>query len=99
SLLPVLVSLKKDSIPKYRVRLIQIYSLVTWPSLVVAILFAFWGEKLVLLAFGDDYERSSVSLVILMFASIFVAMNSVNSRYFNVEAMEGKILKRTIFVV
>lgn len=95
SLLPAIVKLKQGHEGNYHKRLAQLFRLVIWMSVFVAIAVSLVSEQLMVLAFGEEYRGSAPVVDIIMWTAVFAAMGSVSARYFNVEKMEKKFALRT----
>lgn len=95
SLLPAIVKLKQGSAEDYQRRLAQLFRLVIWMSVLVAIVVSIISEPLMVIAFGEAYRESASVVSIVMWTSIFASMGAISARYFNVERMEKKIALRT----
>lgn len=95
SLLPAIVKLKQGSVADYQRRLTQLFRLVIWMSVLVAIVVSIVSEPLMVIAFGEAYRESASVVSIVMWTSIFASMGAISARYFNVERMEKKIALRT----
>lgn len=99
SLLPAIVKLKENSYIRYKENLIKIFSLIFWGSVIVAIVTTIFSESIIMLTFGKEYISSSLVLVIIMWASVFVSQGSISARYLTVENLEKKIAIRTIIAL
>jgi O-antigen/teichoic acid export membrane protein len=95
SLLPAITKLKASDATTYEERLSQIFRLVHWLSIVVALVATLVAEPVMTFAFGEAYRESAAVVSIVMWTSVFAAMGSVSARYFNVEKMEKKMAART----
>lgn len=97
SLIPLLVKAKAGVARDYERLFVRVVRLLVWPSVGVAILVTLIGDRLIMVAFGADYEGSTAALIVCMWASIFSTLGSISFRYFNIENMGRKIAERSIF--
>jgi len=96
SLLPAIIKLKAGNAVTYRNRMVQLFRLIFWSSVFVAVGVLFFGEQLIILVFGKSYLESASIISLMMWSAVFSSMGSVASRYFNVEGMEKKFALRTV---
>lgn len=96
SLLPLIINAKKKSEEEYHRRLIQLFRVVMWLSILAAFIVTVVSEKLMVLTFGEAFLESAPVVAVVMWTAVFAAMGSVSARYFNVEHMERKFALRTI---
>ncbi len=96
SLLPALVKLKQTSFKSYHRNLTRIFSLIIWTHIPIALVSLFYSQEIILLTFGNAYIHASTSMAILMWASIFIGVGTINYTYFSVEKMENKLILRTL---
>lgn len=96
SLIPAIVRLKEGDKKNYHLRLEQLFKLVIWMSVAVAVIVTLLGEQVMVFAFGDSYASSGPVLSIVMWTAVLASIGSVSARFFNVERMERKIASRTI---
>lgn len=95
SLLPAIVKMKSISQIQYEKRLILLFSIVFWLSMIVAVITALFSDVIINLTFGSEYAAASSVLVVIMWSSSFAALGSVTYRYLIAENMEKKIAVRT----
>lgn len=82
---PKLIQLKKSSSFQYQYRLQQLFDMLFLLSLIVAILVSLISKPLILFTFGSEYIDSSSILVIHIWASLFVFMRALLSRWIVIE--------------
>lgn len=99
SLLPVIVKFKTETPINYEKKIIRLFSIVFWTSILIAILTTLIGHELITLTFGKAYVSAGIVLAILMFTSAFTAIDCASSRYLMVEGMEKKIAIRTLLAL
>lgn len=96
SLLPAIIVLRKKNLVLYKEKLIILFRLVFWLSVIASCIISLFSEELVNLTFGAQYADASEVIGIVMWSSVFVALGSVSARYFTVENMEKKIFMRAV---
>ena len=97
SLLPAIVKLKQGDETEYHRKLCQLFRVVIWLSVLAALVTTLFSTSIMTIAFGVEYAPSASVLTIVMWTSIFSAMNSVSARYLTVEKMEKKVALRTLY--
>lgn len=97
SLLPAIIKLKEGRKEIYEYRMVQLYRLVLWLSVIAALILTYQGEYLIALIYGDEYHDASSIIGLLMWSGVLSSMGAVSSRYYNVEGMEQKFATRTVF--
>jgi O-antigen/teichoic acid export membrane protein len=97
SLLPAIIKLKEGRKEIYEYRMVQLYRLVLWLSVIAALILSYQGEYFIALIYGDEYYDASLVIGLLMWGGVLSSMGAVSSRYYNVEGMENKFAARTIF--
>lgn len=95
SLLPAILKSKVVSEKLYHTRLVWLFRLVFWLSVVAALIVYAASETLITYTFGPSYLEAASTLNIVMFTAIFAALGSGSARYFVVEKMEKKFAART----
>lgn len=96
SILPLVVRLKESSIKNYDVAFSNLYSMVIWASIFVALITTYFSDEMVMLIFGPNFLGAATVLSLLMWAAVFAGVNSLNARYFTAENMEKKIAHRAV---
>lgn len=97
SLLPAIIKLKEGNKDIYEYRMMQLYRLVLWLSVIVAFILTYQGDYLITLIYGDDYNDASLVIGLLMWSGVLSSMGAVSARYYNAEGMEHKFATRTVF--
>jgi len=71
SLTPYLLRLKEKDEAHYHARMIQLYSVMFWSGTFVGVLTLLYGEKLVVLLFGEEYRAAFIPLVWIIWTGVF----------------------------
>lgn len=87
SFFPKLIQLKKLNQSQYKARLQQLLDIIFISGLTIAILITFFAEELILLLFGDAFIGAANILTIHIWASLFIFMRAVFSRWILIEDM------------
>ncbi len=88
SLFPAIVNAKKTSSIIYNQRLSNLYQMMFWMAIVVAIVTTFTASYIVPLLYGDAFTGSTNSLCIHIWAGIFVAVGAVNKSHLVTENLQ-----------
>ncbi|MDZ7832274.1 MAG: flippase [Desulfobacterales bacterium] len=88
SLFPAILSAKKQSEELYYTRLQQLYDLVVWLAIAIAIPVTFLGDWIVTLLFGVAYQQAGAVLAIHIWAGLFVAMGVASGRWLITENLQ-----------
>lgn len=99
SLFPSIVNAKKQSEHLYHSRLQQLYTLMIWLAIAIAVPITFLGGWLVNLLYGAQYVQASGVLTIHIWTGVFVFLAVASGKYLTVENMVMKIFYRNIFGV
>ena len=70
-----------------------------WGGIVAGLLALFWGEKLVVLLFGEVYRESYKALILNIWAGIFVAQGIARGIWLIAEDLQKYRLFNNIFAV
>ncbi len=95
SVFPAILEAKKQGEAKYLQRFQQLYSLMVWMALAVAIPMTFLSDWLIVLLFGQAYAQAGTVLAIHIWASIFVFLGVASGRWFLAENLTKLSLERT----
>lgn len=96
SVFPAILNAKKQGEEQYYKRLQQLYDLMTWVSMAIALPMTFLSEPLVELLYGAGYNKAGEVLAIHIWASVFVFLGVASSRWFVAEKRPILSLQRTI---
>lgn len=87
SVFPAIIRARQRSEEEYYVRLQQLYDLMAWISLSIAILFAFIAKPLVIRFLGSEYIKAGEILVWHIWAGPFVFLGVVRAQWLMAENM------------
>ena len=87
SIFPSLVLLKKTDEIAYGRRLQRSFNFLAWFAIATSILVVWFADDVVELVFGDEYGASAVILSVHIWASVFVYMRTVLSRWLIIEEL------------
>lgn len=94
SALPLMLKLKLQSSESYKRNLTILFAISFWASFIFAIAMTIFAESILFLIFNEKYIEAKNSLIILSWASVFVALGYMSSRYLLVESREKYIAGR-----
>lgn len=95
SILPALVILNKESEDRFEIKLIGLFRILFWGNMILALFITIFDDNIVLILFGEQYERAATTMSILMWTAGLASLGSLTSRYFTVKKMEKKLALRT----
>ncbi|WP_414575715.1 flippase [Anabaena sp. CCY 9402-a] len=87
SLFPSLVKIREQEREIYYTKLQKIYDLLVYTALVLAIPITFLGTPVIKLLYGNAYEEAGLILSIHIWASVFIFMRALLSKWLIVENM------------
>lgn len=99
TLLPYFVELRKQDPVSYTRKLTQLYSLMFWMGMLVGTLVMLWGEPLIVVLFGQDYQNSYQALVWNIWAGIFVAQGLARGIWMVAEDLQKYRVYSNVFAV
>ncbi len=88
SVFPALIKARLRGEEIYYTRLQQLYDLMAWLGLVVAIFFTFASDKVIVLIFGEEYAAAGPILSVHIWAGVFIFLKVAMSRWL---INEGKL--------
>lgn len=94
SLFPAIINAKKISQEVYLNRLKNLYRLMVWMAISIALPMTFLSEWITTLLYGLEYNQSATVLMIHVWAGVFVFMGVAFSKFLTVENMVMKSLYR-----
>jgi len=99
SVFPKIVEIKERSEAEYFIFLENLYKLLVWSSIPIALgLFAF-SDLIISILYGSQYQEASSILSILAFAIIFNAIGTITTKILYTEYYERKYFYRSILGV
>jgi O-antigen/teichoic acid export membrane protein len=87
SLFPSILNAKEKSEEKYYFRLQQLYSMLTWLSITIALLVTFTADWVVGFLYGPEYDLTGSVLIVHVWSSIFIFFNIANSKWLLIEGL------------
>jgi O-antigen/teichoic acid export membrane protein len=97
SVFPAIIHARKTDIDRYTKRLKNLYDLLVFISLPVAVLISFLGTDIIHLLYGDAYQGAGQMLSIHIWSGIFVFLGSASSQYLLAEGYTMISFQRTAF--
>lgn len=95
SLFPAIVSAKKSSEQLYYKRIQQLYSLMIWSAICIAIATTFLSNWLVVFLYGNAYKAASDVLIINIWAGVFVFLGVASGKWYLIENLQMLAFWRT----
>lgn len=81
SVFPALINARKTDIERYQKRLMNLYDLLIYISLPVAIFISFFADRIIHLIYDNKFEGAGLMLSIHIWSGIFVFLGSASSQY------------------
>ena len=97
SVFPAIIHARKTDLERYTKRLRNLYDLLVFISLPVAILISFLGNDIIQLIYKGEYEGAGEMLSIHIWSGIFVFLGSASSQYLLAEGYTMISFQRTAF--
>lgn len=95
SVFPAIINARKTDMERYNKRLINLYDLLVYISLPVAIFISFFGSTITDLVYGNKFPGAGPMLSIHIWSGIFVFLGSANSQYLLAEGYTSISFQRT----
>ena len=96
SVFPALIQIKKRNQKLYYQRLQNLFDLMTWLSIGVALMITFLSTSIVELLYGKEFTTSGTVLMIHIWTSLFVAQGVASTNWILAENLQIINLQRTI---
>ena len=96
SILPAIVEAKNQGTAAYKKILRNLYALMTWLSIVVAILLSIFSDVIVKFLFGHQYEKAGPVLAIQCWSAVFIFSGLISNHWYLVENLNRFTLYRHI---
>lgn len=96
SLFPSIIAAKKHSQELYRKRLQQLYDIVSWLSIIVAVGIIFFGKAAITIIFGKEYISAHTVLLVYIWSSVFAALSIAREKWIIIESFQKYYLYFTI---
>ena len=97
SVFPAIINARETDLERYHKRLKNLYDLLIFMSLPVAIVLSFFGTDLIHLLYGNRYEGAGTMLSIHIWSGIFVFLGVASSQYLLAEGYTKISFQRTAF--
>jgi len=97
SVFPAIIHARKTDLERYTKRLRNLYDLLVFISLPVAIIISFLGNDIIQLIYKGEYEGAGEMLSIHIWSGIFVFLGSASSQYLLAEGYTMISFQRTAF--
>ncbi|WP_442589357.1 flippase [Pedobacter sp. AW31-3R] len=95
SVFPAIINARKTDLERYQKRLKNLYDLLVFISLPVALCISFFANDIIHLLYGNAYEGSGIMLSIHIWSGIFVFLGSASSQYLLAEGYTMISFQRT----
>jgi len=96
SIFPAILDAKNKSEKVYYKRLQQLYFLMVWVAILIAIPITFLSEKIIIILYGQAYASAGIVLSIHIWAGIFVFWGVASSQWFLTENLQKYSFYRTV---
>lgn len=97
SVFPAIIHARKTDIERYHKRLQNLYDLLIWISLPVAIFISFSANFIIAFIYGDQFQGAGAMLAIHIWSGLFVFLGSASSQYLLAEGYTHISFIRTGF--
>ncbi|MES2417326.1 MAG: flippase [Bacteroidota bacterium] len=81
SVFPAIINARKTDMERYQKRLTNLYDLLVYISLPVAIFISFFANQIVHIVYANKFEGSGMMLSIHIWSGLFVFLGSASSQY------------------
>lgn len=88
SVFPSIMEAKRQDDFQYKARLKKLFDLMSYLSLLIAVVFSFFSEIIVSLLYGAEYQVAASVLAIQAWAGVFVYSGIASGRWFLVENLQ-----------
>jgi len=95
SVFPAVIHARKTDLERYNKRLINLYDLLIYISLPVAVAISFLSNDIIHLLYGNQYQGAGDMLAIHIWSGIFVFLGSASSQYLLAEGYTMISFQRT----
>jgi O-antigen/teichoic acid export membrane protein len=96
SLFPAIIKLKQENNRLYLSRLQQLYDLMTWLGISVAVSISIFADYLISFLFGEQFLSAAGILKINIWACVFVFLGNACAKWFIAENLQKYFLYRTL---
>ncbi|MEJ7556759.1 MAG: flippase [Pedobacter sp.] len=95
SVFPALINARKTDMDRYNKRLVNLYDLLVYISIPVAIVISFSGTTIITMLYGNSFNGAGPMLSIHIWSGIFVFLGSASSMYLLAEGYTNISWQRT----
>ncbi|MFP5080788.1 flippase [Pedobacter sp. JCM 36344] len=95
SVFPAIINARKTDVERYNKRLINLYDLLVYISLPVAIFVSFFGSEIIHIIYGNQYEGAGQMLSIHIWSGVFVFLGIASGQYLVTEGYTNISFQRT----
>ena len=99
SIFPAILNAKNNNVLSYYQRLQNLYDILVWIAILIALSILFLSEHIIDLLVGQEYITAASVLSIAIFAGIFTNIGLINNKYFTAENRQKDILYRSLLGV
>lgn len=96
SLFPAILSAKKQNEDLFNTRMEQLYALLFWLGIIVALPMTFLSDWLVITLFGEGYQRAGSVLAIHIWAGVFVGLAAASGRWYVIHNLQVLTFSRNL---
>jgi Membrane protein involved in the export of O-antigen and teichoic acid len=97
SVFPAIVNAKKISEDLYYKRLQQLFSLLIWMAIFIAITISIFSKQIIYFLYGEKFTEASIVLAISVWASLFVFVGVGSSKFLLAENLQNLAFYRTFY--
>ena len=99
SIFPAILNAKNNNSASYYQRLQNLYDILVWIAILIAISILFFSEYIIDLLVGQEYNPAAAVLSIAICAGIFTNIGLINNKFFTAENRQKDILYRSLLGV
>ena len=96
SLFPAVIEARKKSETLYDERVQNLYDLMVWASVAVALPTTLLADWVILILYGTDFQEAADVLRIYIWAGVFVTLGIASSKWLVVENLQRYLFYRTV---
>ncbi len=95
SIFPAIINGKKASEAVYYTRLQHLYDVLVWVTIPIALCVTIWGDWIVMVLYGNQFEKAESVLIIHVWAGIFVFLGVASGKWLLSENLQLLAFLRT----
>ncbi len=96
SVFPAILHAKANDEKRYQLRLQQLFDVLGWFAILVALFCFLFSDWIILLAYGKEYTPSGDILIIHILGGFFVSIGAVSGKWIYAEKLEKIVFFRTL---